>query len=306
MTVPVRLVLTLFLLSGCDQREPLKKVSLQPQSSTLMVAEDASAPAEPVLSFGFDLRLGPKDDVRIYAPFLKYLEDKTGRRFTIRFTKGYEDTAENLGRGVIQFAALGPVNCARARENHGVGCLAMGLNEQDLAEYRSVIFTRPDSPLASLGDLRGKSFAFGDRLSTQGHILPRRMLEEAGISLENLKEHVFTGSHVETARLVINGRYEAGGLQDTLARRLEAEGKIRILAVSDPSPSSLFCYNKDVDPATLAAVKAALLALDPAGKDAARLVDWNRTEMPHGFVELNEQALARIREMARAYGLLTP
>lgn len=292
--------------SGCEQAEQAKRVQFTPQTPNSYPTPDPNIAAQSALIFGFDLRLGPKEDVRIYAPFLKYLEDKTGRKFTIRFNKKYDDTVESLGQGEIQFAAMGPVNSILAREKYGVGCLAMGLNSENRAEYRSIIVTRRDSPIKTLQDLRGKTFAFGSKYSTQGHILPRNMLEKAGISLDKLAAHTFTGSHAETARLVINGRYDAGGLQDTLAHRLEAEGKIRILAVSEPSPSSLLCYSKGIDPAVLSSVKAALLAFEPTGKDAHRLVDWDRTEMSHGFVEIDEAELARIRQMVRRYDLLKP
>lgn len=299
-------VLLSMAVSGCEQSEQAKKVRLAPQAPPLQQPPAAAPQTQPALVFGFDLRLGPKEDVRIYAPFLKYLEEKTGRKFSIRFTKGYGETVDALGRSEIQFAALGPVNCVRAREKYGAGCLVMGLNAEKRAEYRSIIVTRRGSAIKSLQDLQGKTFAFGNKYSTQGHLLPRNMLEQAGIALRDLTAHTFTDSHAETARLVINGRYDAGGLQDTLARRLEAEGKVKVLAVSEPSPSSLICYGKGVDPALLATLKSALLAFDPAGKDAARLIDWQHTEMPRGFVDIDESAMARIRQLVRRYDLLKP
>ena len=299
-------VLLFMAVSGCEQSEQAKKVSLTPQAPFIRQPPATAPQAQPALVFGFDLRLGPKEDVRIYAPFLKYLEEKTGHRFAISFTKGYGETVDALGRGEIQFAALGPVNCVRAREKYGAGCLVMGLNAEKRAEYRSIIVTRRGSAVNSLQDLQGKTFAFGNKYSTQGHLLPRNMLEQAGITLHDLAAHTFTDSHAETARLVINGRYDAGGLQDTLARRLEAEGKVRILAISEPSPSSLICYGKGVDPALLASLKSALLAFDPAGKDAVRLIDWEHTEMSRGFVDINESALTRIRQLVLRYDLFKP
>ncbi|BCS51968.1 phosphate/phosphite/phosphonate ABC transporter substrate-binding protein [Geobacter sp. SVR] len=299
-------VLLSMAVSGCEQSEQAKKVRLAPQAPLIHQPPATAPQAQPALVFGFDLRLGPKEDVRIYAPFLKYLEEETGHRFAIRFTKGYGETVDALGRREIQFAAMGPVNCVRAREKYGAGCLVMGLNAEKRAEYRSIIVTRRGSAIKSLQELQGKTFAFGNKYSTQGHLLPRNMLEQAGIALHDLADYTFTDSHAETARLVINGRYDVGGLQDTLARRLEAEGKVRILAVSEPSPSSLICYGKGVDPALLASLKSALLAFDPAGKDAARLIDWEHTEMSRGFVDINESALARIRQLVRRYDLFKP
>lgn len=80
-----------------------------------------------------------------------------------------------------------------------------------------------------------------------------------------------------------------------------AEGKIRILATSRPYPSSLICYNKEVDPIILKAVKAALLSFDPKKE---QVVDWDKTEMPNGFTEFNESSMRELRSLVNRYGLL--
>lgn len=295
--------LSILLIWGCSDREIPKKVSLNKRSPAANAQERQSDVGS--LKFGFDLRLGPKEDVKIYLPFMRYLEQNTGNRFSLRFTEKYEDTLENLGKGITHFAALGPVNGVLAKERYDAGCLVMGLNQEGKPEYRAVIFTRIDSLLENLKDLKGKTFAFGDRFSTQGHLIPRKMLEDSGVTVENLKSYAFTGSHVNTAKAVLNGEYDAGGMQDTLAKKLVAEGKIKILASSKPYPSSLICFNKDVDPTILKAVKAALLSFEPEGKHAGILVDWDRTEMPKGFTEYNESSLKEIKELARRYGILS-
>ena len=121
-------ILLPFLLCGCEDREVSKKVSLERRIKTAERdngTDNLQADAG-TLKFGFDLRLGPKEDVRIYLPFLKYLEQNSGNRFSIRFTEKYEDTVENLGNGITQFAALGPVNCVLAKGKYGAGCLVMG------------------------------------------------------------------------------------------------------------------------------------------------------------------------------------
>ena len=130
------------------------------------------------------------------------------------------------------------------------------------------------------------------------------MLEDAGIALEVLKGYVYTGSHANTARVVLNGEYDAGTIQDNLARRLIEEGKIKVLAISKPYPSSLICSNKDVHLPIVKSVKSALLAFDPKGKHSGILWDWDKTEMPNGFAEYNEASLKEIEELTIRYGLL--
>jgi phosphonate transport system substrate-binding protein len=293
--------LFLVLLLGCSDREVPKRVSLNKRASA------RESPAEKTdagsVRFGFDLRLGPKEDIKIYLPFLRYLEQNTGNRFSLRFTEKYEDTVDNLGKGIIHFAALGPVNAVMAKERYGAGCLVMGLNHDGKPEYRSTIITRAGSRLNALKELKGKTFAFGDRLSTQGHIIPRKMLEDAGINPKDLKNFVFTGSHANTARAVLNGEYDAGAIQDNLAKRLLAEGKIKIIATSKPYPSSLICYNNGVHPPIVKSVKAALLAFRPRGKHSGLLVDWHKTEMPNGFTDYKEESLKEIEALVKRYGI---
>jgi phosphonate transport system substrate-binding protein len=295
-------VLFALFINACGDKEVPKKVSLNKRSP---VSEDYIKYTEVgSLKFGFDLRLGPKEDVKIYLPFLRYLEQNTGNKFSLRFTERYEDTVENLGKGIIHFAALGPVNCVIAKKRYGTGCLVMGLNSEGKPEYRAVIFAKKDSPLKSLKDLKGKTFAFGDRFSTQGHIIPRKMLEDSGVTVKALKSYVFTGSHANTARAVLNGEYDAGAIQDNLAKRLLSEGKIKVIAISKPYPSSLICYNKDMHPPIVKSVKAALLSFEPKGRHAGIVVDWDKTEMPDGFTEYNESSLKEIEMLVKRYGLL--
>ena len=110
------------LIHSCKDREVSKKVSLSKRSHVTenhIKSSDVGS-----LKFGFDLRLGPREDVRIYLPFMRYLEQNTGNRFSLRFTEKYEDTVENLGKGITHFAALGPVNCVLANKKirHRLSC----------------------------------------------------------------------------------------------------------------------------------------------------------------------------------------
>lgn len=258
-----------------------------------------------ILWFGFDLRLGPREDVMTYTPFLKYLEAATGRQFRIKFTERDEDTVKNLGKGVTHFAALGTLNYVVGQNRYGIKYLVSGVNSEGDPKYRSAVFTAPESDIKDLHDLKGKCFAFGSHMSTQGHLIPRSMLEAAGARLEALSNYIYTGSHMNTVRSVLNGECDAGGIQDSLAKRLAEEGKIRILKISGPFPSSVIAYNSALDRDTVKAVRTALLAFEPTGKDKALLVDWDKTDMPLGFTEINEQELNKVTLFAREYGLLT-
>ncbi len=300
------LVISLFLLfasPGCTKTETPKKVSLSKRAGSAEVR--AEQPQRNTLLFGFDLRLGPKEEVLIYTPFLRYLEKETGRRFRIMFTEKYEDTIDNLGNGVTHFAAVGTLSYVIGKGKYGIKYLVSGVNKEGDPRYHATIFTRPESGIENVIDIKGKCFAFGAKMSTQGHIIPRKMLKDAGISLDELGEHLYTGSHINAVKAVLNGECDAGGIQDILAGRLAAEKQIKIIKISEPYPSSLIAYNSNMDAETVEAVKSAILSFEPEGKHKHLLQDWDRTEMPLGFTVLDELEINKVTPLATEYGLLS-
>ncbi len=296
------IILCLLLLSGCTQTETPKKVSLSKRSGDL--SKRSGHPQPNTLWFGFDLRLGPKEEVMIYMPFLKYLEKATGRRFRIKFSEKYEDTVENLEKGKTHFAAIGTLSYVIGKEKHGIKYLVSGVNKEGDPMYHSMIVVKEESRIRTLNDLKGKCFAFGSRISTQGHLIPRSMLEDAGIGLDDLSQYIYAGSHTDAVKAVLNGECDAAGIQDTLAERLAAEGKIKIIKMSKPYPSSLIAYNSRVDTETVELVRSAMLSFEPKGKHGHMMIDWNKTEMPLGFTLLNEVELNKVTGLAKKYGIL--
>ncbi len=295
-------VSVLFLLPGCTKKETPKKVSLYKKSGE--ISAKAEQPQPNTLWFGFDLRLGPKEEVQIYSPFLRYLEKATGSRFRIKFTEKYEDTVENLGKGITHFAALGTLSYVIGAEKYGIKYLVSGVNKEGDPTFQSAIFTRPDIGIENIENLEGRCFAFGAKISTEGHLIPRIMLEEERITLDKLSSYVYTGSHMNAVKSVLNGECDAGGIQDDLANRLASDGRIKIIKISAPYPSSLIAYNSKLDRQTVETVKSALLSFDPEGKHKSLLVDWEKTEMPLGFTSISAPELRRVTDIAKRYGLL--
>ncbi len=296
------LITFLLIFSGCSGDETPKKVSLYKRAGR--ISKETEYPQQNTIWFGFDPGLGPKEEVRIYTPFLKYLEKTTGKRFRIKFTTKYQDTVENLGKGITDFAAIGALRYVIGKNEYGIRYLVSGLNKEGFPSYHTMIFTRPESNIESIKDIKGKCFAFGAEMSAQGHFIARKMLNNAGITLNDLGKYVYTGSLTNAVKAVLNGECDAGGIRDSLAKRLAEDGKIKILKVSGPYPAILIAYNNAIDSKIVEAVRSALLSFDPMGKDRDMLFDWDRTEMPGGFTEINKPELDKVKALAGEYGLL--
>ena len=290
-------------LTGCDSRD-VEKIDLRERVDDAELERMTPKRNSDTFRFGFDLRASPEEDARQYLPFLKYLERETGLRFELRFTPSNISIVDKLGKGVIQFAAVGSVSYIAAHRKYGDISLARGLNAEGRAEYQSVIIVAPDSPIRKVEDLRGKRFAFGSTTSTQGHLIPRIILTEHGISFDDLSGYGYTGSHRNCANAVALGQFDAGGMQDTMGRRMADNGIVRIIHTSKFYPSSGIAANKDVPPEVIEKVKQALLHFKPRGKDAEDLYHWDRTEMPNGFTEALDEDYADLREWSIRFGLI--
>ncbi len=254
--------------------------------------------------FGFDIRADPFEDAQQYVPFLDYLDRATGYDFKLHLTLKNSSIVDDLGTGKVDFAAIGAVSFIQAREKYGVLSLARGVNGSGKTEYQSAIVVSPGSPIRNVAELKGKRFAFGSASSTQGYLIPRIVLKEQGVLLNDLAAYSFMGTHKKCAETVISGVSDACGMQDAMAKAMAGEGLLRVLYMSRYYPSSGIAANKDVAPGVLKKVKRALLGFDPLGRDKEGLYDWQKTEMPNGFKAGGAADYAVLRDWMVRFGIL--
>lgn len=303
-------LLVVLLLSACDSGDKATKIdlsdTLEIAAAEVEVAPIASSDTDRIYYFGFDLRGSPSEDARQYLPFLRYLEQATGYDFELKFTPKGQSTGEALGKGQVQFAAIGATSFILAHEQYDVVGLVRGLNPYGKAVYQSMIVVAPDSPIKKVAQLGGKRFAFGSVDSTQGHLIPRILLGEAGLGLDDLGAYEYTGSHRNCANAVISGKYQACGMQDTMARDLAQQGLLRILKESPNFPSSGIAAHAGVPAEVREKVRTALLAFEPEGRHKEVLYHWQKTEMPKGFTTASHEDYDALRHWMIEFGLLQP
>ncbi len=279
------LLVTVTLLAACDSSDDVavKTVNsearisdeeLQQQDRSTQPPSDSTVERD-VYYFGFDLRGSPQEDAAQYLPFLTYLEKSTGYKFKLHFTPKDSSTIEELGMDNTQFAAMGANGFLQAQLQYGARAIVRGLNQLGRAEYQSVLVVRPDSDIDDIRDIEGKSFAFGSSDSTQGHLIPRIILNDNGISLDELRVFEYTGSHQNCAESVVSGKFDVCGMQDTLGKSLADQGMVKILHTSRYYPSSGIVANKNVPEEVIDRVKKAMLDFRPEGEHQAGLYNWD-------------------------------
>jgi len=231
-----------------------------------------------------------------YQPLVDYLTEQTGRPWVLRIARSYEDAVGDVCSGRATVAYLGPVTYLRAHELCGAAPLVQ-LRTRGEATYHSVVLVRQDSPVASLAELKGKRFGFGAPLSTSSHLMPRKMLLDAGLVLGRDVECRYFWHHERAAKAVLMGEVDACGVRDLTGEKFLQRG-LRLLAQSPPIPNFPLVVGPAVAPAVREELVRALVELpaqDPALR--TRVAGWDE-ELAGGFAVVTPAAFASIGDLA--------
>lgn len=127
----------------------------------------------------------------------------------------YNGVIEGLLGGNLDLAWLGASGYAKVYLNNpnAVEPVLVKVNTNGGYGYYSIGFARKDSGIASLKDMKGKVFGFGDPNSTSGYLIPSIEIPKQGYAMESGKffgDVKFTGGHEQTIVAVHNGDIDAG------------------------------------------------------------------------------------------------
>ena len=141
----------------------------------------------------------------------------------ISVPSSYIAVVEAFGTGRADFSAFNVFSYILARDIKKYPIEAVfTLHRGGGAYYQSQIVTHVDSNINSLKDLNGKKFAFSDPSSTSGYIIPKGILDRAGIKLG---ETVFAYRHDSVISMVYSKQVDAGSTYYTRPVKEMKNGK---------------------------------------------------------------------------------
>src|SRR6218665_1974172 len=210
----------------------------------------------------------------------------------------YNGVIEALRSKKLDIAYLGPFSYVLATSVADVEAFAVAVTKKTgQSAYKSLIITRKDSGIATVADLKGRTFAFVDPSSASGHLFPKAGLMKAGFNPDkDFGRVIFSGSHDSNAVAVQNRKVEAVAIADrildaAIAKGLAKREDLVVVWKSDPIPESPTVWRKDLDPALKKRVQAAFLQV----KD----IPWSDQGLLNGFHPTNDAAYEVIRETAK-------
>ncbi len=261
--------------------------------------------AQPVLRVSAIPDEAPTELQRKFTPLGNYLEAKTGTKIVFTPVTDYAATVEGLAGKKLDMVWYGGFTFVQASHRTNGTAIALVQRVED-EQFKSVFITRAGSGIKSLADLKGRNFTFGSVSSTSGHLMPRSFMLKAGLNPDKDMRVAYSGAHDATAFQVAGGKVDAGALNISVWNKLVEQKKIdpREVVVFYTTPP-YFDYNwtvrGDLDPALIAKIKAAFLALDPAKPEDAEILKLQRATR---FVPTSAANYKGIEDAAKSAGLL--
>ena len=272
-----------------------------------LAALSAAAQGAP-LKFGVGLFQPDRErNDATYRPLAQYLAAKLGRAVELRTVDTWEGLAKSLANGETDIALLGPWGYVLA--NHAARAQVISTILYDgKPEYFALMVTHPDSGIKSVADLKGKTFAFGDKGSTSGYLIPLHYFMSQGIDPDKYFAKVLYTKHQAIETQVAAGQLDAGADYNRNRNAMIEQGLIKaerskVIWQSAPLPNDALAVGEALfkDKAFVARLQAALADIGPLLKGQPNLLPPHYT----GFVTTDNSFYKPIRDAGLATGLLS-
>jgi phosphonate transport system substrate-binding protein len=248
----------------------------------------------------------PTELARKYQPLVDRLQKELGVKVVYVPVIDYGAAVAALGAGKIDFAWLGGFTFVQAKVMSGAKPVVM----RDIdREFHSVFLANTAAGINKPEELRGKSFAFGSKSSTSGHLFPRHFLS-TNFHIDADKDFngapIYSGAHDATVKMVESGKVQAGALNIEVWNRLVAgdkfdKTKVKVIWTTPPFTDYVWTARKDLPAATVQKFANAFLTLDASKPEDKAVMDLQGAKK---FVTANPSDFDVIEQVGRSTGLL--
>ena len=211
------------------------------------------------LRFSISDTQGMEELQREYEPFRKALEEVLEKKIEFfPLAKGFAGAGSALQLNQVDLLLTGPSEYViiRARTN---AVPIIGLSRPG---FRSVIAVRAGSKIKSLAQLKGKTIAMREVGSTSGHIIPTKMLIDAGLNPQSDFKIVMTADNGLQA--LKNRQADAWAVsifryKRTILAEGLSENAFPVIATGPLLPNDLFVASSKLEPALIEEIRTRML-----------------------------------------------
>jgi phosphonate transport system substrate-binding protein len=241
-----------------------------------------------------------------YEPIAKYLSARLHVNVELVVLSRYGNIIDNFVSNRLDGAFFGSFTGALAHRKLHVEAIARPEYPDGTSTYHGLIFVRTDSGIADVEDMKGKRFAFVDKATTAGYLLPLYYFKTHGVDDPNtlLKETYFAGTHEGVIHDVLERKADIGAAKNTMFSLLadsdpRIAADLSILTRSPDVPENALCVRADLDESLKNDLRITLLSMDQdkAGKEILRSFGAAR------FIDTTEDDYTVVFEYAETIGL---
>jgi len=241
-----------------------------------------------------------------YGALADYISEKSGLDVELKILSRYSNIIDNFLSDKLDGAFFGSFTGALAIKKLGVEPLARPVWLDGKSTYYGLIFVRKDSAIENVLDMKGKRFAFVDKATTAGWLLPLSYFKENSIEdyREWFSETYFAGTHEDVIYDVLNGKADIGAAKNTVFDRLARKDsklldELKILAGSPEVPANALAVKKELDNSLKIKLKNILLQMGQDKRSRKILAEFGA----HKFIETTIKDYSPVFSYAEKTGL---
>lgn len=251
------LIFILMLLSGCT-RKPIREVA---------PSRGEKEKPKVVIRIGVVPTVSVIKTVERYQPLMSYISKKLNIKAQIIPLKDYSSIINQMESKDLEAGVHGSFSAYMVMKKIG-GIPVARVEKDGVSTYEGYIFTRKDSGIKRITDLKGKSFAYISKTSA-GYLYPMFVLKQMGYDPDTFFSRMGDANRHDLAVLtVLNGDTDGGAAKDWTYNELASENprinkELVILSASSARfPEQAIVVRPDLDPAFVQKLKSTLLDMD--------------------------------------------
>ena len=251
----------------------------------------------------------PEKLISNVKPAMNFLEKEMGHKVRYFITLNYSAAVEAMISKKADVSFMSPLPYVLANKFSGVEAV-LGEIYDGKPHYYSRIFVRKDSGIKKLSDLKGKTIAYVDPISSSGFMYPHDIFIRAGLVNGGVEKPeggffrrvYFAGGDQQAINSMVGGFVAAAGVSQYALNLLRPEQRDQVVAIAQSAriPSHNVVVRKGLTPEVRRKFIAAMMKMNrPENRKLIRSLYGT-----DGYIQVDHGRYKPVADMARKYGFL--
>lgn len=251
----------------------------------------------------------PEKLISNVKPAMNFLEKEMGRKVRYFITLNYSAAVEAMISKKADVSFMSPLPYVLANKYSGVEAV-LGEIYDGKPYYYSRIFVRKESGIKKLSDLKGKTIAYVDPISSSGFMYPHDIFIRAGLVNGGLEKPeggffrrvYFAGGDQQAINSMVGGFVDAAGVSQYALNLLRPEQRDQVVPIEQSAriPSHNVVVRKGLAPEIREKFIVAMMKMNrPQNRGLLRALYGT-----DGYVRVGHSRYKSVADMARKYGFL--